>query len=44
MPVRVIRNIMNRFWGGNGSAAANEDTSEEEEEVGRHPVDNNGVD
>lgn len=30
MPVRVIRNIMNRFWGGGGAAAA-EDSSEEDE-------------
>jgi hypothetical protein len=41
MPVRLIRNIMNRFWGG----AATDNTSDSEE--GSHvdePVDYGGVD
>ena len=42
MPVRMIRNLMNRIWGG--SAAA--DSSEEEEADGSRPMnhDDGGVD
>jgi hypothetical protein len=41
MPVRLIRNIMNRFWGG--AAAATDDTSEEGGSVDE-PLDYGGVD
>jgi hypothetical protein len=41
LPVRLIRNIMNRFWGG--AAAPAEDTSEDEDNVDR-PLDDGGVD
>jgi len=41
MPVRLIRNIMNRFWGG--AATATDDTSSEESNVDE-PLDYGGVD
>jgi hypothetical protein len=45
MPVRMIRNLMNRIWGGSATAAAG-DSSEEEEADGSRPVDHDdgGVD
>ena len=39
MPVRVLRNLLGRFWGGNGVV---EDSSEDEREI--PPVDDGGVD
>ncbi|KAI5830065.1 DUF654-domain-containing protein [Schizophyllum commune Tattone D] len=43
MPVRVIRNLLGRLWGG-GSAQQNEDSSSDEDDAVRHPVDNAGDD
>ncbi|KZP07253.1 DUF654-domain-containing protein [Athelia psychrophila] len=43
MPVRMIRNVMNRFWGGNTAAA--EDTSEDEaHEAHELPIHEDGGD
>ena len=42
MPVRLIRNIINRFWGGSG-AIAEENTSEDEDDIDG-PLDDGGVD
>jgi len=43
LPVRLIRNIMNRFWGVN-SWADTEDTSEDEDNIANRPVNDGGVD
>ncbi|KAJ6579610.1 transcriptional repressor TCF25-domain-containing protein [Mycena vulgaris] len=40
LPLRVLRNVISRFWGGN---AAVEDSSSEDEDAG-NPVDITGVD
>lgn len=43
MPVRMIRNVMNRFWGG--STAAADDTSEDEaHEAHELPIHEDGGD
>lgn len=42
MPVRIIRGIMNRFWGG-GAAATQDDSSDDDNPEGRL-FDNEGVD
>jgi hypothetical protein len=44
MPVRLIRNIMNRFWGGSGAAASTEDTTSEDDDDADRPFDDGGVD
>jgi hypothetical protein len=36
MPVRLVRNVLNRFWGGTGAADASDDEDEEDEEEGGH--------
>lgn len=42
MPVRIIRNVLGRFWGGTRNANANEDDSDEGEE--EELMDQGGVD
>ncbi|KAJ7124524.1 transcriptional repressor TCF25-domain-containing protein [Mycena epipterygia] len=41
LPLRVLRNVFGRFWGGNATV---EDSSSEEEEDAGNPVDTAGVD
>ncbi|KAJ7174569.1 transcriptional repressor TCF25-domain-containing protein [Mycena filopes] len=42
LPIRVLRNVIRRFWGGNGSGTV--DDSSEDEEAEAVPVDTAGVD
>ncbi|KAL1698609.1 transcriptional repressor TCF25-domain-containing protein [Schizophyllum commune] len=43
MPVRVIRNLLGRLWGG-GAAQQDESSSDEEDDAAQRPVDTAGVD
>ncbi|KAL0948961.1 hypothetical protein HGRIS_009064 [Hohenbuehelia grisea] len=44
MPVRVIRNLLGRFWGGNVPAQDAESSDEEVENVQQRFIDEDGVD
>jgi hypothetical protein len=39
MPIRVVRNLLNRFWGGGRAAAEDEDSDSDAEDRDHDGVD-----